>query len=246
MVESRGVGSMGFGTGNTDLSVDPNDGSTGFGRSTGVPGVSRPPGAGGITGVLKRTQAQTAEGGSKFDPPAVVSPAQIPSAVMTVLFRPYPWEAHNLNGLIAASEGVLLVVLLVTGRRRLLYWAKMLGRRPYLVFALAYAFIFVLAFSYIGNFGILARQRTQMIPLALTMLGMPALVRNRPSWFGARWQRSRGVRSTAADDDRTGPPQPDSPDEMLPSPQAAPAGARLPSLPSSHRRAVLPRGEHRQ
>lgn len=143
-------------------------------------------GTAGITGVLARTQAQTAEGGSKFNAVAVTNPAQFPAATVTVLFRPFPWEARNLNGVIASGEGFLLLTLMVIGRRRLLSWARMLGKRPYLVFCLAYAATFIVAFSYIGNFGILARQRTQMLPLALTPLGMPLAARRRSGLFGGK------------------------------------------------------------
>lgn len=154
-------------------------------------------GAGGIQGVLDKTKAQTGEGGSKFEPVAVTTPLDIPMATITVLFRPFPWESPNLNGLIASSEGALLMVLMVVGRRRVLNWAKSLARYPYLVYCLAFAFTFFIAFSYIGNFGILARQRTQMLPLALTMLAMPALARTQASWFG--FHRTRGERKRSRD-----------------------------------------------
>lgn len=143
-------------------------------------------GADGISGVLARTKSQTGEGGSQFEPPAVAGPADLPNAIVTVLFRPFPWEAHSLNSVIAAGEGLLLGGLLVVGRRRVLAWARALRTRPYLVFAAAFALIFIVAFSYIGNFGILARQRTQMLPLALTLLGLSPAVRTRSSWFGGK------------------------------------------------------------
>ena len=163
---------------------------------------------GGISEVLAKTQAQTSEGGSVFTPPAVTSPIDIPNAVLTVLFRPYPWEAHNLNGIIASSEGLLLAGLMIAGRRRLLAWVKALGRRPYLVFALAFALCFIMAFSYIGNFGILARQRTQMLPLALVVLGMAPAPRKRASWMGHRGQRIEDPTKA----DRVGTPHPRAPE----------------------------------
>ena len=128
---------------------------------------------GGLSSVLERTKGQTAEGGSQFAPPAVDSPAQIPMAVLTVLFRPFPWEAHSMNSLIASSEGLLLAGLYFVYRRRVLRWIRSVAKMPYLLYGAAYALAFIFAFSYIGNFGILARQRTQMIPLALMMLAMP-------------------------------------------------------------------------
>ena len=47
-------------------------------------------------------------------------------------------------------------------------------RTPYVAFALAYTAMFVLAFSAIGNFGLLTRQRTQVLPFVLVLLAVPA------------------------------------------------------------------------
>lgn len=141
---------------------------------------------GGVSSVLDRTTEQTSQGGSEFAAPAVSNPVELPAGVVTVLFRPFPWEARNVNGLIASAEGILLLALFFAGHRRLITWFKTAPKRPYLVFAIAYAMVFIITFSYIGNFGILARQRTQMLPLALTMIAMYPAVRNRPSVLGGR------------------------------------------------------------
>jgi len=158
-----------------------------------------------LSGVLDRTKSMTAEGGSQFEPPAVTSPLDVPNAVITVLFRPFPWEASNAGGIIASAEGVLLAAFIVSGRRRLLGWAKTVGRRPYLVFAATFAFTFIVAFSYIGNFGILARQRTQMLPLALTLLALPAAPRQRDSWFGTKGELSTATSAESEDAERRSP-----------------------------------------
>lgn len=129
----------------------------------------------GVESVLTKAQGQTSTGNSQFDPIAVATPLDLPAAIVTVLFRPFPWEVRNVAGVISALEGLLLLGLVVTGRRRLLSWLRTVPKRPYLVYAVVFALVFVVAFSYIGNFGILARQRVQMMPLALTMIGMYAL-----------------------------------------------------------------------
>lgn len=141
---------------------------------------------GGVTSVLSRTQGQTATGGSEFEPPAATTPLDVPASIVTVLFRPFPWEASSANGLVAGFEGIMLLVIVVSGRRRILMWFKTVARRPYLVFAATYAFVFIIAFSYIANFGILTRQRTQMLPLALVMMAMPIAPRTRATWFGTK------------------------------------------------------------
>lgn len=145
----------------------------------------------GISAVLAKTKAQTSEGGSQFVPPSVDSPTKVPAGVVTVLFRPFPWEAHSMNSLIASAEGLLLLALFAVGYRRVITWFRVAPGRPYLVFAAVYAFVFVVSFSYIGNFGILARQRTQMLPLILTMIAMFPAVRTRTSLLGFRPTASR-------------------------------------------------------
>mgnify|MGYP000924553914 CR=1 FL=1 len=52
-------------------------------------------------------------------------------------------------------------------------------RRPYLVYVLTFSSGFIVAFSYIGNFGILARQRTVMLALMLALLAAPPLAKGR-------------------------------------------------------------------
>ena len=154
----------------------------------------------GVTSVLERTQEQTQTGGSEFQPPTVTTPLDLPAAVVTVLVRPFPWEAGNVNGIIASTEGLLLGGLFVCGYRRILTWFRVAPRRPYLVFAVVYGLVFVVAFSYIANFGILARQRTQMLPLILTMIAMYPAPRRRVSWLGFRPDRRTPVSDSEAPD----------------------------------------------
>ena len=45
---------------------------------------------------------------------------------------------------------------------------------PYVAYATTYTIMFVIAFSSIGNFGILTRQRTQVLPMLLVLLVLPA------------------------------------------------------------------------
>ena len=73
----------------------------------------------------------------------------------------------------------MLVVLTVVGWRRLAGGARLMLRRPYLVYVLTFSSGFIVAFSYIGNFGILARQRTVMLALMLAFLAAPPIARGR-------------------------------------------------------------------
>lgn len=136
-----------------------------FGGDDGGTGVAQ--------SALVTTRAQTSQGGSEFDPVAISTPAQLPFGIISVLYRPFPWEAGSVNALIAATEGLVLLGLTVASWRRLVVFPVLALRRPYLVFVAAYVLVFAVGFSYIANFGILARQRTQMLPMVLVLLAVP-------------------------------------------------------------------------
>ena len=122
---------------------------------------------------LQTTRTQTDLGNSAFHAPNPQSPIGFPEAVVTVLFRPFPFEAHSLTVLVASAEGLLLLGLTFGSRRRLARIPKQLRRSPYLLFAVVYSLLFIFAFSNFSNFGILARERTQMLPLLLVILAVP-------------------------------------------------------------------------
>ncbi|MCB1258394.1 MAG: hypothetical protein KDB26_14885, partial [Microthrixaceae bacterium] len=123
---------------------------------------------------LERTVKQTQIGGSKFQPIVVTSPVQIPAAAVSVLFRPFPWEAHGAGTLVSAAEGSALALLFVSSWKRLRRWPMSAWRRAILLYGFVYSLMFVVAFSSIGNAGILARQRSQMLPLLFLALAVPA------------------------------------------------------------------------
>jgi hypothetical protein len=122
-----------------------------------------------VQDVLTETQARTSDDGSEFDAVAARSPFDIPGAAFSVLFRPLPYEARNLQTLVTSLEGAVLLILFVRNWRRLANIVP--GRRnPYLAFVGTYSLLFVVAFSNFGNFGLLARQRVQLFPFVLVLL----------------------------------------------------------------------------
>lgn len=122
---------------------------------------------------IEGTSELTNEGGSTFQAKGVHSPLDMPMALMTVLFRPFPMEAHNPQALGAALEGTFLLLLICKAWRRFATLPRLLRRRPYIVFALTYLLLFVFAFSNFNNFGILTRQRVQVFPFMLVLLALP-------------------------------------------------------------------------
>lgn len=95
-----------------------------------------------------------------------------------MLFRPLIFEAFNPLSLASGAEGTVLLLLILWKLPRMITNIRSLRRRPYLIFCLLYSIGFVVAFSSILNLGILARQRTQVLPLLLALvvaLGWPSV-----------------------------------------------------------------------
>lgn len=128
----------------------------------------------GVSEAITWAGGQTAQGGSEFDAVPLTSPLGVPLAVVSVLFRPFPWEAHNLQALVASLESVVVLAVIAGSWRRLRALPRLLRTRPYLIFAATYVLLFIYAFSSFGNFGILARQRVLVLPFVLIAAALPA------------------------------------------------------------------------
>jgi hypothetical protein len=107
-------------------------------------------------------------GGSAFNGGATL-PVRIAESPF-LLFRPFPWEVHNLIGFASAAES-LGWICLCWYRRREIWWTIRHWRDPYIGFLLVYAAVFMVMFAgAINNFGILLRQRIMLTPLALMVV----------------------------------------------------------------------------
>jgi len=125
----------------------------------------------GVSGFLEQQQTGSEQGGSAFAGGGFpTTPWALGLAIVTVLFRPFPWEGHSALSLIASLEGVTLIGLVLRYRRRVgraLWDAR---RNAYLGFTVIYAGLFVFFFSIVSNFGILVRQRVQLLPFVFVWL----------------------------------------------------------------------------
>src|SRR6185436_2195806 len=117
---------------------------------------------------------QTAEGASAFNPPNPLSPIGYPQAVITVLFRPLPIEAHGMEQLVTAAEGTFLIVLTLASFKGLLSILRRIRTQPYVTYCAVYVLIWAAVFGIISNFGILERQRSTMLPFYFLLLALPA------------------------------------------------------------------------
>jgi hypothetical protein len=148
-----------------------------------------------VNDTLSDVQRNTSQGGSEraVDEPSL-SPLGLPMAVVSVLFRPFPFEANSVQTLIAALEGAFLMVLFVVSRHRLRRSVKYLRRSPYLACLLVYALLFCLAFANFANFGILTRERVMVFPTALAFLAVPLAA----DWRSRRQRAADSIASTTS------------------------------------------------
>ncbi len=123
-----------------------------------------------VNAQLARAEGRTTDAGSSFTPVHVNTPLDFPYATATVLFRPFPWEAHNAQSIATALESMFLIVLTIRGWRRLLSIPRELRRSAYTSYCLGILLVFVFAFSSFSNFGILARERCQVMPFFLALI----------------------------------------------------------------------------
>jgi hypothetical protein len=128
--------------------------------------------ASNVDAAIQDSAARTTQGGSEFTAVAIRSPLDLPAATISVLFRPFPFEAGSVPMLIAAAEGTVLLVLAVMSVNSFRQVPGRLRRQPYLVLCATYTLIFVYAFSSFANFGILTRQRVTVLPFALVFLAL--------------------------------------------------------------------------
>lgn len=112
--------------------------------------------------VVRRTSSGTAvEGGP------VTSPADVPAALAHVLFRPFIFEASEIQHYFAALETAFLAGLFLWKLRSILRNLRRWRSNPYLVFSTFYTIGFAIAFSVVRNLGIIARQRGQVLAFFL-------------------------------------------------------------------------------
>lgn len=136
------------------------------------------------------TEEQTTQGGSNFKAARVRSPVDYPFAVVTVVMRPFPFEAKSSVALLSSIEGLAILGLFVVSARRLVSLPRLMMRYSYLSFSVAYVVLFCFVFSVIGNFGILARQRTLLLPILFVLLALPPIApMERGGVRGRLWRR---------------------------------------------------------
>lgn len=132
---------------------------------------------------------RTSEAGTVASGGAVAGPADIPGAIALVLFRPFAFEATELQHFFAAAETSLLLGLTIWKLPAILRNWRSWRRNGYVVFCSFYVLGFAIAFSVVRNLGIIARQRGQVLAFFLVVLiamGWEEKVVTRPVIPGVR------------------------------------------------------------
>ncbi len=131
------------------------------------------------TNTLEEVERRTSTGGSDFTGTGP-SLSNLPLNIITVLFRPFIFEAHNLQALMTAVEGIVLMMLFVLALPRLRSLPKRVIKQPYIAYCATYVILFCFMFSAFQNFGNLVRQRVLVFPLVLVFLALPYVAARAP------------------------------------------------------------------
>src|SRR5919201_3377660 len=98
-----------------------------------------------VDSALTTNSTRTAQGGSQFTPSNPKQPVGYAIAGVTILFRPFPFEAHAADQFGVALEGIFLAGLALASWRRLLTIPRRLRSDPYVTMAVIYILMFIFA-----------------------------------------------------------------------------------------------------
>lgn len=115
------------------------------------------------------TIQQAGKGGSAFQVNIPTNPISAAQSAVTVLFRPFPGESQSAQAVLAGLESLALVGLALASLRPL-FRSATLWRGGMVVSMFLVTAGIVAALAGFSNFGLLARQRAQMLPFFFMML----------------------------------------------------------------------------
>lgn len=113
---------------------------------------------------------RTSEDGTVASGSSVRSVVDVPAALVLVLFRPFVFEASQVQHLLAAAETTVILLLTVWRLPWMIRNWRLWRSNAYLVFCTMYTIAFAIAFSVVRNLGIIARQRGQVLAFFLAVV----------------------------------------------------------------------------
>jgi hypothetical protein len=123
-----------------------------------------------ITPFTDEIARRTSEDGTVAAGDPVDSLADVPEALALVLFRPFVFEASEIQHFLAAAETTVILGLTIWKLPTMLRNWRKWRNNAYLVFCTLYTLAFAVAFSVVRNLGIIARQRGQVLAFFLAVV----------------------------------------------------------------------------
>lgn len=140
---------------------------------------------------------RTSEDGTVASGNPVRSIIDVPAALALVLFRPFIFEASQVQHLLAAAETTFILLLTVWKLPSMIRNWGQWRRNGYLVFCTLYTLGFAVVFSVVRNLGIIARQRGQVLAFFLAVV------------IGLGWNETKKARERRMESERVMPdPEP--------------------------------------
>ncbi len=95
-----------------------------------------------------------------------------PQAILTGLYRPYPWEISKVVDGLSGMENLILIVLTIFALVYFRNSLRLISKNPFILFSIIFSLIFAFSIGVsTSNFGALVRFKVIMLPLLV-----PALV----------------------------------------------------------------------
>ncbi|MGH3649399.1 MAG: hypothetical protein ACRDU9_01720 [Acidimicrobiia bacterium] len=127
-------------------------------------------GEAGLDAFTSDVVRRTSEAGTVAAGGVVTGPADVPGAIALALFRPFAFEASELQHFFAAAETTLLAGLTIWKVPAMLRSWRLWRANGYVVFCTFFVVAYSIAFSVVRNLGIVARQRGQVLAFFLCLL----------------------------------------------------------------------------
>jgi len=99
-----------------------------------------------------------------------LTPLRLPQGMITVLLRPFPWEAPGFLQKLASLEGIALLSFAFIRRKSLAASLRHIRIVPFLFYCWVLTILYSLTFQAFGNFGLLDRQRSLVLPALYVLL----------------------------------------------------------------------------
>lgn len=118
--------------------------------------------------VLERVSSGNLMGGSAFGGSQSLAVRVLNTPFL--LFRPWPWEIHNVTAVISSLEGLFLLFLFVRNRRSLYAAIRDWRSNPFVFFMLLFSVqVSIILSAAMTNFGLLSRERVMLLPFVMML-----------------------------------------------------------------------------